>query len=170
MTARNTDIVVFPSSLIRLMYPRDNEAATAHWSTTIFLRKTAMEKHITKTFITEMQMNLICLEIYFFFLGDLWVAWKSLCTQISTGRNRNVNHTGLSLQIEECITCYPFRRLGEDIVNSLMTVALSMWLRPHWILLKFLPWTCQFIEHVFMESVALKLPFYRTFLCGKCHT
>ena len=84
----------------------------------------------------------------------LWEPWRSLCSQISIRETRNVKYLGLPPQMEGCIICYQHRGLGEDVVNSLVTFVLSVWLRAHRILL---------------QTLIMSSSIYRTCLYGKCH-
>lgn len=56
---------------------------------------------------------------------------RFLCSQISNQKTRFVKHTVLSLQRKRCIICFPPRRLGIDVINSLVTPVLSLRLSLH---------------------------------------
>lgn len=53
-------------------------------------------------------------------------AQSSLCSQISTRETWNAKHTALSLQRKRCIICFLPRRLGMDVVISLVSSMLSV--------------------------------------------
>lgn len=59
-------------------------------------------------------------------MGRPVVGGWDLCSQLSSGKTRNVGYTGVSLQMEECVTCFQPRRLGMDVTNGLVTSALSV--------------------------------------------
>lgn len=68
--------------------------------------------------------------------------------------NQEVKHRELSLQREGCVTYYLPRRLGADVVNSLVTSVLSLWLRSHRILL---------------QTLIISMPISRAYFYGRCH-
>lgn len=56
----------------------------------------------------------------------LWEVQRSFCSYINTRGTRNVKNIGLSLQRGGYITCYQPRGLEGDMVNSLVSFALSV--------------------------------------------
>lgn len=88
------------------------------------------------------------------------MGWKFLCSQVSSRRPSNVKHTGLSFQGERCITCFFFlsRRLGVDIVNSLVIICVAETiLCPARDLCPELVFLSQSIKLLFMEDVTCSL-------------
>lgn len=60
-----------------------------------------------------------------------WEVQRSLRSQRSIGNPGMLNTQGCLFKREGCIICFPPRRLGADMINSLVTFEISVWLRPH---------------------------------------